>query len=532
MANNITVRVLGDIKDLQSKLGSIEGETKRTADAIEKQSEGFKHLGAAVGGAFAVDKIIGFGSELVEVGKTAELFGKKASAVFEDQVGDMRKWADANNEAMGVTDAQLLGMSANMADLLKPMGFTAKQAGDMSKQMMGLSGALSAWSGGTKSAAEVSEILSSAMLGETDSLKGLGISLSAADIDAKLAANGQSELTGKALEQARALAIQQLILEKSTDAQKAWSDGTFDSTKKANDLKARMDEMRETLGEKLLPIVQGATAFIVDKFIPGLASLGKWVGDNKELLIALGVGIVATLVPAFIAWAVSAGSAAVATVAAAAPVIALGAVIAALAAGVIYAYQHFDWFRKTVDTVASFFSKTVWPIFQEIGGWFTGSLIPGIKDAISWVGDFANTIRTRLGDIGDFFKEVAGLIVLPYKIAFNAIATAWNNTAGRLSFKTPDWIPGLGGKGFDMPNLPTIALAQGGIVTAPTLSLIGEAGPEAVIPLSGRRARGLGGGSPTINVYALSANPRDISDAVAEALRDYVQRNGPLGGVA
>ena len=34
-------------------------------------------------------------------------------------------------------------------------------------------------------------------------------------------------------------------------------------------------------------------------------------------------------------------------------------------------------------------------------------------------------------------------------------------------------------------------MAEGGIVNRPTLALIGEAGPEAVVPLSGRNAAGM-----------------------------------------
>jgi hypothetical protein len=58
----------------------------------------------------------------------------------------------------------------------------------------------------------------------------------------------------------------------------------------------------------------------------------------------------------------------------------------------------------------------------------------------------------------------------------------------------------LGGTGGDRINPPggeMIALAKGGIVTSPTMALIGEAGPEAVIPLS--RGGGFGGGI-TINI--------------------------------
>ena len=66
-------------------------------------------------------------------------------------------------------------------------------------------------------------------------------------------------------------------------------------------------------------------------------------------------------------------------------------------------------------------------------------------------------------------------------------------------------------------------MAAGGIVTGPTLALIGEAGPEAVIPLS----RGGGMGGNNIYVTVTSADPQ----AVVEALRRYTRANGPLGQV-
>jgi phage-related minor tail protein len=68
------------------------------------------------------------------------------------------------------------------------------------------------------------------------------------------------------------------------------------------------------------------------------------------------------------------------------------------------------------------------------------------------------------------------------------------------------------------PKIP--ALADGGIVTGPTLALIGEAGPEAVIPLD--RAGGMGGGNVTINVNG--GDPQ----AVVDALRRYMQTNGSV----
>ena len=67
-------------------------------------------------------------------------------------------------------------------------------------------------------------------------------------------------------------------------------------------------------------------------------------------------------------------------------------------------------------------------------------------------------------------------------------------------------------------RLAVPAMTNGGIVTSPTLALIGEAGPEAVVPLN--KAGGMGG--VTINVNG--GDPQ----AVVAALRRYMQVNGAV----
>jgi len=70
-------------------------------------------------------------------------------------------------------------------------------------------------------------------------------------------------------------------------------------------------------------------------------------------------------------------------------------------------------------------------------------------------------------------------------------------------------------------------MAAGGIVTSPTLALIGEAGPEAVVPLS-QYNRGNGGSGVTINVNGGLATSAEIGQSITNALRAYVRTNGPL----
>jgi phage-related minor tail protein len=72
---------------------------------------------------------------------------------------------------------------------------------------------------------------------------------------------------------------------------------------------------------------------------------------------------------------------------------------------------------------------------------------------------------------------------------------------------------------------PEFEFANGGIVTSPLVGLVGEAGPEAIIPLD--RFDGMGGDTYMISVNVSGADPQ----AVVEALRRYTRANGPLGQV-
>ncbi len=70
-----------------------------------------------------------------------------------------------------------------------------------------------------------------------------------------------------------------------------------------------------------------------------------------------------------------------------------------------------------------------------------------------------------------------------------------------------------------------LALAQGGIVTSPTTALIGEAGPEAVVPLDQLQS----GMNITINITAgMGTDPAALGDEIVNVLQRYNRRNGAL----
>lgn len=137
----------------------------------------------------------------------------------------------------------------------------------------------------------------------------------------------------------------------------------------------------------------------------------------------------------------------------------------------------YDGFMLYVNLITSIGSKII--------GWIKDGLIGAWKAVTGWVGDKIDWIVKKFGSIKDKMAgKFVGMfdgILDAFKSVANGITSVWNNGPGRLSFKAPGWVPfGLGGKGWDMPDIPQFA--SGGIAVKNQMHLIGEKGPELFIP--------------------------------------------------
>ena len=252
-------------------------------------------------------------------------------------------------------------------------------------------------------------------------------------------------------------------------------------------LSVSLSEAKENIGAALIPVLQKVT--------PMLLAFGKWAQDHTTtfLVIAGAIGGIAVAVLAVntalkvynAVQAITNGLTAVwNALLLANPVTLIIIGVIALIAAMTALYFKFEGVRKIVDTVF-------------------GAIKNAVMGGVSLITTYVQTVLNV------------------YKTIFNTIAKLWNNTIGKLSFHIPSWVPGIGGAGFDVPDIPM--LANGGIVTSPTLAMIGENGPEAVVPLN----RGMGGGV-NITINGGLGTSTDIANAVYENLRFYNQNIGPL----
>lgn len=222
-----------------------------------------KFVGLAAG-AFTVDAVIGYGKELFHTAVQMEALEKKAKIVFGETLPQVTEAAKENASAMGLTTQQYVSAAAAIQDILVPMGFQRKEAADISSQLVNLSGALSEWTGGQVSATQVSDILASALTGEREQLKQLGIVLQQSDIDARLAAKGLDGLTGQLKQQAEATATLDLILQKSQDAQTSFAENADTMGRKTAELTARFEDIKEKLATALVPVFEGFVNILGD----------------------------------------------------------------------------------------------------------------------------------------------------------------------------------------------------------------------------------------------------------------------------
>ena len=182
------------------------------------------------------------------------------------------------------------------------------------------------------------------------------------------------------------------------------------------------------------------------------------------------------------------------------------------------AYKKFEGFRKIVDTIFNFI-KNNWPLLLAIITGPFGMAVYAImkfKDSIIGIFLGIKSVAVTIFDniIGAYRTVMNGVLGL-MESGINKAISGLNMALDAVD-KAAGPLVNFG----DIPNISIPRLAEGGIVTSPTLAMIGEAGPEAVIPLD--RGGVMGGNTITINVQGADPN------AVVQALQRYVRISGPV----
>jgi hypothetical protein len=514
MAINIPIISSLDSKGFDKAIAefkSLEGASAKTGFALKKA---FLPAVAVLGGlAAAAGPAVSAASDLNEtMSKTSVIFGDADEALF--------SFADTAATSLGQTKQQALDAAATFGTFGKAAGLSGQELAGFSTDFTKLASDLSSFNNSTPQ--EAIDALGAALRGESEPLRRFGVLLSADAIAAEALRMGlvtttvnsedlevatakvniafekhnqtlekygegslQAQQSALGLSQAesrlnaevegtndkltaqqKTLATQSLIMNATKDAQGDFgrtSDGLANSQRI---LTAQMKDLQANMGKILLPIVESAVGFFRD-------FTGVLAGNQTVMVVV--IGVVAALATAIIVANVAMKIYTATTKAAAAaqqlfnfvvrkhPIALVIIAVAAFVAALIVLEKRFGIISKGFE------------LFSE---GFYRFIINPIKQAIGFISDL----------IGAFKR-----------------------------------IPGVGAIGGFLGGINIPGFADGGIVTRPTLAMVGEKGPEAIVPLG----RGGGVGGVTVNVTGGLATSAEIGQAVVNSIRAYNRSAGP-----
>lgn len=489
------------------------GETAGADAALKRLGKNAKATGAkltSVGKTLTTHvtlPIVAAGVGMVKLATDAAETANKMQAVFGPATKGLNANLDVLAKRTGASRYAMREQAATIGALVKGLGLSNKATADMSLKTVALAKDLSSFHNIAED--DALEKLRAGLTGEAEPLKALGILIDEATVKQVAYANGiaktGTELTQKQKLQARYLAIMQ-----QAGKQGAVGDAARTANGLANRMKALKNSIIDTgtqMGTILLPYATKLVAWLqkltakfqglsprTQKIILVVAALAAAIGP---LLVVIG-----TAVTAF--GAISAAIGAVSL-----PVVAVVAGIVALGVGLVIAYKKSERFREVIHKGVIPAAKILWRILKISPLGITIRLLIRFAQSLARGGAALKAVKQaahlawtilRNSPLGIIWRLAIKLVSVLVRMAggWGAVGRAINSAlswvegmvnriisaVGTLTSKlisAGDKIASItsaGGKAN-----PLNWFASGGIVTGPQLVGVGEAGPEAIVPL-------------------------------------------------
>lgn len=494
-----------DINDAVNSLNRVDRQVDSSGNSM---SGVFGKLGKVIAGAFAVSKIVDFGTKCLSAASEVEEMENKFNVVFKNTSKAMDEWADSYADAIGRSKTEIKTAISNQSDLMIGMGMSEEVAGDLSKKYTELAYDLASFN--NVNDATALEAMTKAMFGETEMAKQLGLNLSATTMENSEYVKSLGKKWSAMTQAEKAEAYYQEALKQSVNA---IGDAERSSDSYANQIRrtqSKITEFTETVGAYMLPMatnvvtcfgnmVDGAIDFVNNVAVPVFNII-------KEMFNS--TGITADTVFNTISWIFELAMNIIKTVweTIGQPVMNIIVEILGWVKDKFIEYMPLiqQIFGDCINMINQLWQDVLKPCFEAIGGFIQNVLAPAFKWAFEnvigpvvdvcfkGIGElWNNSLKPIFDGIITFVKGVftgnwrsawdgvvqtlGGVwsgITTVIKAPLNAVIGLINKAIGAmnsLSVSIPDWVPAVGGKTFGV-NLPTINyLENGGILTQPTM---------------------------------------------------------------
>lgn len=495
--------------------GRIEETTGKAESAGSKIGAAFEKVGKAVVTYFAVDKVVDFGKACIEAAADANAMNSQFSQVF----GDMEATAAANlsgiADAAGIAENRMKGSYTKIAAFAKTTGMeTADSLALADRAMVAIADSAAFYD---RSLEETTESLQSFLKGNYENDAALGLScteytrnqaaMALFGQEFKNLSEAQKQLTLlQMVEDANKLsgAIGQAARESNTwtnqtgNLKQAWTD--FKAMVGANFLEPAVIAVKKVT--EVVVELTGKVPIIIDWFKSLYDKASQYFPAIQKTFESLWKA-------AQTIWN------------------SVGKPIFEMVQNIIGKVR--DEFSRKMPEIREFVSqcfsdiKSFWennlkPCFEAIGNFIEkvlapafefvfGTIIgPAVDTAFQYIKNLWNdTLKPVLTGITDF---LTGVFTLNFSQAFqglisivsgiwgglvniiktpinSAISLVNNFIRGLNRIQIPDWVPGVGGGGINIPEIPL--LKKGGVLERGQVGLLEGTGAEAVVPLENNK---------------------------------------------
>lgn len=485
------MKVRRNIIEAESKLKHFNAELRRAKAAnLTALGNGFKTAGqnmrmAGMYASIGAGAMIMAGKKLLQLNETQEQAETKLTEIYKTRMGateaaaqSTMKLASALQKEGVVGDEVTLSGAQQLATFAKMPDTVNKLLPAMDNLLVQQKG----YNATADDAKNIANLFGKAMTGQTGALKRVGISFT----------EEQEKVLKFGTEEERAAMLSQVVTDNVGNMNKVFAQT---DAGKMEQVKNSLSDFGERLGATLLPVLGSVAEWLNNSVLPVIEKIVSFM-EAHPVIAKIAVAITALLAIAgpllivFGAIASAIGALMPVFAALAGPVGIVIGIIAALVAIGIALYKNWDTIKAKAIAFKNYIVKTFTAIKTNVVKTFNA-----IKNAmLNPIRAAMNVIKGIINKIKGFFKFKVSLphIKLPH---FSIRPAGW-----KLSDLLKGKIPSLGIKWY----------AQGGIVDRPTLAGIGEAGPEAVVPLSGSHMKPF--------ADAIAANMGIDYDALASAI--------------
>ena len=239
------------------KIGSVG---QRASGSLKTLGKGIATVGALSG---VMAGTVGVASaKMIELASDSEESANAFGVTFREASDELNSFVDEFSTKAGFTTAELQELLSFTGGVVKGMGASSEASAEFSKEVAKLSGDIGSLR--NRDPEQVLRAITSALTGEREQLKGLGVVLKQVDVDQRALTmtnkNAVSELTSMEKAQATLTLIQEASSDAIGDLDRT-SDG-FANTQRR--LKAELRETATQMGEALMPTVNELLPVISD----------------------------------------------------------------------------------------------------------------------------------------------------------------------------------------------------------------------------------------------------------------------------